>query len=59
MQLQRTYFSNAAAHCFCNLHSIDMFDGTHRSDEAAKPNTKAFKQNNLKSAQLLSTEDAQ
>ena len=43
----------------CNLHSIDMFDGTHRSDKAVKPNTKAFKKNNLKSAQLLSTEDAQ
>ena len=59
MQLQHTYFSNPAAHLFYNLHSIDTFDGTHWSDKAVKPNTKAFKQNNLKCAQLLSSEGAQ
>ena len=58
MQVRRTYFSNQVAHFMCNLNSIYTFDGTHLIG-AVKPNTKAFKQNNLKSAQLLSLEGAQ
>ena len=51
MQVRRTYFSNPVAHFMCNLNSIYTFDGTHLIG-AVKPNTKAFKQNDLKSAQL-------
>ena len=52
MQVRLTYFSNPVAHFMCNLNSIYTFDGTHLIG-AVKPNTKAFKQNSLKFAQLL------